>query len=354
MDRTPRLPADWQPIETIDAHTAGEPLRVVVDGFPELDGETILERRRYLEAEHDDLRTALMLEPRGHTDMYGAVLTEPVSRGGDVGVLFLHNDGYSTMCGHGIVALGVVLVETGMVDASQPAETIGFDTPAGLVSATVHLDEGDTLDLADGRVVPRVASVSFENVPSFVHALDQTIDVPEYGEIQYDLAYGGAFYAYCDADQFDLDLAPGHADEIARAGMAVKRAVADAVSLDHPTDDDLEFLYGTIFRGPAESAAADSRNVCVFADGQVDRSPTGTGVSGRLAIQSERGTLDVVDDLVVESILGTTFTGRVVETVTEGDNDAIVPRITGTAHVTGRTEFVRDPDDPLREGFRVD
>lgn len=341
MDRDPRLPEEWPRIETIDSHTAGEPLRVIVDGFPELEGSSILERRRYLRENHDDLRTALMWEPRGHTDMYGAVLTESVTEAGDVGVLFATNEGYSTMCGHGIIALGVVLVDTGIVAASPPEETIDFDTPAGLVSATTHLSDG------------RVESVSFENVPSFVDGLDRRIDVDEFGTVEYDLAYGGAYYAYCDADQFGLDLTPENADEIRRAGMAIKRAVADSVSIEHPHEDDLGFLYGTIFRGPAEDRDADSRNVCVFADGQIDRSPTGTGVSGRLAINNERGTLDVGDEFVVESIIGTTFTGTVVETTMEGDRSAVVPRITGSAHVTGRNEFVLDPDDPLRDGFRL-
>ncbi|WP_323674700.1 proline racemase family protein [Halorubellus sp. PRR65] len=340
------LPEDWARVETVDAHAAGEPLRVVVDGLPSLDGDTILDRRRDMQANHDDLRTALVLEPRGHADMYGAVLTDPVSVEGDVGVLFTHNDGYSTMCGHGIVALAVVLVETGMIDAAPPETTIGFDTPAGLVTATA------TVERDEGR--DRVASVSFENVPSFVHALDETVDVPGYGSVSFDLAYGGAFYAYCDVEAFDLDLTPGDADELRRAGMAVKRAVADEIDLQHPKADDLEYVYGTIFRGPARGDDADTRNVCVFADGQIDRSPTGTGVSGRLAVQHARGALDVGDAFVVESILGTTFTGEVVASTTVGDRPAVVPRVTGTAHVTGRSEFVRDPADPLRDGFRVD
>ena len=347
------LPEPWPRIETIDAHAAGEPLRVVVDGFPELDGDTILARRRDVEASHDDLRTALVLEPRGHADMYAAILTDPVTPEGDVGVLFAHNDGYSTMCGHGIVALGVVLVETGMMDATGPETTIGFDTPAGLVTATAAVEEADAVEGSD-RGGPRVASVSFENVPSFVHALDEPVDVPGYGEVTVDVAYGGAFYAYCDVEEFDLELAPGNGDALRRAGMAVKRAVADAVDLRHPKAADLEYVYGTIFRGPPEDDDADSRNVCVFAEGQIDRSPTGTGVSGRLAIQHARGALDVGDAFVVESILDTTFTGEVAATTTVGDLDAVVPRVAGNAHVTGRSEFVRDPTDPLRDGFRVD
>lgn len=341
MDREPQLPERWTRIRTVDAHTAGEPLRVVVDGFPPLDGTSILDQRRDLQANHDELRTALMWEPRGHTDMYGAVLTDSFTPEGDVGVLFTTNKGYSTMCGHGIIALGVVLIDTGMMAASPSEETIDFDTPAGLVSATALLPDG------------HVESVSFENVPSFVDGLDRQVDVAEFGPVEYDLAYGGAFYAYCDADQIGLDLTPENTDEIRRAGMAIKRAVAESVPIEHPREADLSFLYGTIFRGPAETPDRDSRNVCVFADGQIDRSPTGTGLSGRLAINYERGTLDVGDDFTVESIIGTAFTGTIVESTTEGGRSAVVPRIRGSAHITGRHEFVIDPVDPLRDGFRI-
>jgi proline racemase len=364
LDRAPAIPEDWTRIETVDAHAAGEPLRVVVDGFPALEGESILDRRRHVEATHDDLRTALLLEPRGHPDMYGALLTEPVSPEADLGVLFATNEGYSTMCGHGIVALGTVLVETGMLPASPPTESIGFDTPAGLVEATAHLDghagegeaddqEGGAPEAIDRDVGHRVASVSFENVPSFIVDRGARVDVPGYGSIEYDLAYGGAFYAYCDVDQFDCSLTRADADAVRHAGMAVKRAVAEAVEIDHPRSADLEFLYGTILRGPPEDAANDGRNVCVFADGQIDRSPTGTGVSGRVALAFDRGDLDVGDPLVVESVLGTTFTGTVVEETTVGGRPAVVPRVEGSAHVTGRSEFVLDPADPLRDGFRL-
>lgn len=337
----PQIPSEWNRIKTIESHTGGEPLRIIVDGFPELDGDTILERRRQMQEEHDDLRTALMWEPRGHADMYGAILTEPTTNEGDVGILFTTNKGYSSMCGHGIIALGTALLETKMLSSSPPEETISFDTPAGLVTATSKLDDGS------------VTSVSFENVPSFVPLLDQTVTVPRLGEIEFDLGYGGAFYAYCDADQLDLDLSPDNADEISRTGMAIKNAVSDSFSIEHPIEDDLSFLYGTIFREETTTDGCDSKNVCVFADGQIDRSPTGTGVSGRLAIQHERGNLKVGEEFSVESIIGTVFRGEIARKEVYGGYDAVVPRITGSAHITGRNEFVIDPDDPLRNGFFV-
>ena len=339
MDIDATIPEDWTRIETVDAHTGGEPLRLITGGFPALAGDSILEKRRYLREHHDDLRTALLWEPRGHTDMYGAVLTEPETEDGDFGVLFLTNEGYSSMCGHGIIALGEMLIEADVIDADPPEEIIRFDTPAGRVTARASV--------ADGRV----ESVAFENVPSFVAELDGRVDVPDLGTVEFDLAYGGAFYAYVDADQVDLQLTPENAGEISRVGMQIKRAVAESTAIEHPFEDDLSFLYGTIFRGPSEEPDCDSRNVCVFADGQIDRSPTGTGVSGRLAINHARGKLGVGEAVVVESVIGTQFVGRIVESTTYGDDDAVVPEIRGTAHIVGRNEFVIDPEDPLRDGF---
>lgn len=337
----PQISSEWNRIKTIESHTGGEPLRIIVDGLPDLEGETILERRRRMQDEYDNLRSALMWEPRGHADMYGAILTEPVTDEADVGVLFTTNKGYSSMCGHGVIALGTVLLETKMLPSSPPKEVITFDTPAGLVTATSRLE---------GK---NVTSVSFENVPSFAPLLDQTVDVPHHGPIEFDLGYGGAFYAYCDADQLDLDLSPNNADKISRTGMAIKRAVADSFSVEHPVEDDLSFLYGTIFREGSATEGCDSKNVCVFADGQIDRSPTGTGVSGRLAIQYKRGNLKVGEEFAIESIIGTIFRGEVAREKAYGGYDAIVPKITGSAHITGRNEFVIDPDDPLRDGFFV-
>lgn len=337
----PQIPSEWTRIKTIESHTGGEPLRIIVDGLPDLEGESILERRRRMQDEYDNLRSALMWEPRGHADMYGAILTEPVTDEADVGILFTTNKGYSSMCGHGIIALGTALIETKMLSSSPPREVLAFDTPAGLVTATSQIEGGN------------VTSVSFENVPSFAPLLDQTITIPEYGTVEFDLGYGGAFYAYCDADQLNLDLSPDNADNIRRIGMAIKRAVAKSFNIEHPDEDDLSFLYGTIFREESNIDNCDSKNVCVFADGQIDRSPTGTGVSGRLAIQYKRGNLEIGEEFVIESIIGTVFRGEIVREKAYGGYNAIVPKITGSAHITGRNEFVIDPDDPLHNGFFI-
>jgi proline racemase len=343
MDPTAALnwnpPAEAMTIRTIDAHTEGEPFRVVVQGFPPLEGGTILEKRRFAMAHFDHLRTALMWEPRGHADMYGCLITEPVTSEADFGILFMHNGGFSTMCGHGIIGIATVAVETGMVPSDGPETTLRIDTPAGLVTAIAEVDAGG------------VRRVRFTNVPSFVAASDQAIDVPGLGTIRYDLAFGGAYYAFVDVDQVGLNCKPEATADLIQAGMAIKRAVMAQGPIDHPTDEDLGFLYGTIFIDRPSSPELHSRNVCIFAEGEVDRCPTGTGVSARLAIHHARGELDPGQVIEIESILGTRFRGKIVDTTQVDGTPAIIPEVSGTAHITGRNTFIIQPDDPLRDGF---
>jgi trans-L-3-hydroxyproline dehydratase len=277
-----------------------------------------------------------MFEPRGHADMYGCILTEAVTPDGDLGVLFMHNEGYSTMCGHGVIALVTVLLETGLLEAR---DAIRLDTPAGRVTARANFD---------GR---RVRSVAFENVPSFAYKLDQSVKVPGVGDVRYDVGFGGAFYAYCKAEDLGVRVAPEEFQKLIEAGMAVKRAVMDSLEIRHPFEEDLGFLYGTIIDGEPLTKGADSRNVCVFAEGEVDRSPTGTGVSGRVALEHAKGRLAVGEPFVIESLIGTRFTGRVVRETSFGEYAAVVPEVAGSAYITGRHEFLIAPDDPLRDGF---
>ena len=335
-------PEGWTVITTIDAHTAGEPLRVITGGLPPLPGATILEKRRYFREHLDHLRTALMWEPRGHADMYGCVLTEPETPDGDLGVIFMHNEGYSTMCGHGIIGLTKVVLDTGMVEKEGANPVLRIDTPAGRVTAHARREGG------------RVVEVSFLNVPSFVYALDQVVEVDGLGEVWYDVAFGGAFYAFCRAEDLGLHLVPEEFRRLIDLGMRIKRAVMESLEIRHPFKEDLSFLYGTIFVGPPHDPAHHSRNVCIFAEGQVDRCPTGTGVSARAALHYARGELTAGEPFVVESILGTCFTGRVVETTTFGPYyEAVVPEVTGSAHICGRNELLIDPEDPLRYGFML-
>jgi trans-L-3-hydroxyproline dehydratase len=331
--------AEWLSITTIDAHTAGEPLRVITGGFPPLAGDTILEKRRYAREQLDHLRKALMWEPRGHADMYGCIVTEPVTPDGTLGVLFMHNEGYSTMCGHGIIGLAKVALDTGMIELEGEAPVLEMDTPAGRVTATARREDGV------------VVEVSFLNVPSFVYALDQLVDVPGMGSVRYDLAFGGAFYAFVQAESVGVGLEGEDFRRLIDYGTQIKHAVMDSMTIEHPFEEDLGFLYGTIFIGGASQPGHHSRNICIFADGEVDRCPTGTGVSARSAIHYARGELGVNEPFIVESILGTTFTGEVVETTKYGPYDAVIPKVTGSAHICGRNELLIDPGDPLRNGF---
>jgi len=333
-------PAHWLCISTIESHTGGEPFRVVTGGFPELPGDSILARRRAAKERFDHLRTALMWEPRGHADMYGCLITPPVTTGAHLGVLFMHNEGFSTMCGHGIIALTTVALDTGMLPATPPRTTVRIDTPAGLVTAQARHQSG------------RVSSVSFQNVPSFA-LLDQSVDVPGLGRVRYDLGFGGAFYAYVNAPDVGLRLVPGSFRELIEKGMAIKRAVMARGGFAHPFEADLSFLYGTIFVGPPESAGNHSREVCIFAEGEVDRSPTGTGVSGRLAIHHARGEVAPSESITIESLVGSCFKGRVAGVTRFGPHDAVIPEVEGSAHLVGRAEWWLDPDDPFGRGFML-
>lgn len=332
-------PSDWLSITVIDAHTAGEPLRVITGGLPSIPGDTILAKRRYAMENLDQIRTALMWEPRGHADMYGCIPTEPVTDDGHLGVLFMHNDGFSSMCGHGIIGLVTVALDTGLIEIDSDEPVVRIDTPAGRVTARAFFQEG------------RVKEVSFRNVPSFLLISDHEIDLPGLGTLRYDVAFGGAFYAFCNAEQLGLQLLPEHYSELIAAGRQIKEAVSASEKIAHPFEDDLSFLYGTIFISDPHDPGNHSRNVCVFADGEVDRSPTGTGVSARAAIHHARGELAAGVEFRVESILGTCFTGMVVESTQFGPYEAVIPEITGSAYICGRSELLIDPDDPLKQGF---
>ncbi|PKL82821.1 MAG: proline racemase [Ignavibacteriae bacterium HGW-Ignavibacteriae-3] len=332
-------PDDWLEIETIDAHTGGEPLRIILSGLPEIKGATILEKRRYMKENLDHYRTSLMFEPRGHADMYGCIVTPPVTKDADFGVLFMHNEGYSTMCGHGIIAVTKVVIETGMFEMIAPLTTIKIDSPAGLITSHARIKNN------------KVESVYFHNVPSFVLMLNQTVDVPQLGIVNFDVAYGGAFYAYVKADQLGLTMAESEFGKLIEKGMLIKRAVMDNFTITHPFDKDLSFLYGTIFYGSALTKDADSRNVCVFADGEVDRSPTGTGVSARMALHYAKGEIGINQPMIIESIIGSKFTGSVTELTKFGKYDAVIPQVEGTAFITGKNTFYVDPSDAFKNGF---
>ncbi len=332
---------DWLQITTIDAHSGGEPLRIIINGFPQIKGKTILEYRQYVKENFDYLRTALMWEPRGHADMYGCIITPPVTPTAEFGILFLHNEGFSTMCGHAILTITKVVVETNIIEMKSPITEVKIDTPAGLVTAYAKIEDKE------------VKSVYFHNVPSFVVALDQVIKVPNLGEVHYDLAFGGAFYAFVNADEIGVKLRPEDSADLIRKGMAIKKTIMKNRTIEHPFENDLGFLYGTIFVGSSLSQEANSRNVCIFADGEVDRCPTGTGVSARMAIHYKKGEITLNEPMVIESIIGSKYTGSVVELTKFGGMEAVIPKIEGTAHITGVNKLVFDPNDSLKNGFII-
>jgi len=335
------FPSDWLSISTIDMHTGGEPLRILLDGYPEVQGETILEKRKYFREHLDHLRKGLMWEPRGHADMYGAVLTEPCTPEADFGTFFLHNEGYSTMCGHAIIALTKFVLDTGLVKKEGDAPQLIIDAPPGQIISTAYRKNGV------------VHSVSFKNVPSFVLYRDQQIEIPGLGLIGYDVAYGGAFYVIVDGDEMNLQLEPSGVNKLIELGMLIKKSVMRQKAIMHPYEADLSFLYGTIFTGKPYNSSRDSRNVCIFANGEVDRSATGSGVSARAALHHSRGELGPGVAMEIESILGTTMKVEIAELTTFGPHKAVIPQVSGTASFTGRNSFCFDPEDPLKEGFII-
>jgi proline racemase len=380
-------------VKTIDAHAAGEPLRLIVDGFPSPHGRTMLDKREWVKRHADHLRRALMLEPRGHGDMYGAILTEPVAPGSHAGVLFMHNEGYSTMCGHGVVAVTTIALERGLLMPGGDGASVVYDSPAGTIRARAHLGSGGTggpggsggsggpggpggpggsggssgsgesgtsgrsgESGGSGESVPdgglRVHSVSFTNVPSFVLHAGMIV---RFGSrtVRTDIAFGGAFYAIVDSESVGLPIDAAHLPELRRIGMAIKEAIEATQTITHPLEPGLTGIYGTIFTAPPANDSADLRNVTIFADAEVDRSPCGTGTCAVMAVIDAMGLLGEDRPFVHESLIGTRFKGRVASRTLVGDYEALVPEIEGSAWITGEHTFLIDENDPLKEGFRL-
>ena len=333
------LPDSWQTIETIDMHTGGEPLRIITKGLGEIKGETILEKRKFFKEHFDEVRTGLMFEPRGHADMYGAIITPPCTEDADFGTFFMHNEGYSTMCGHAIIALTKFVLETGLIKKEGDEPEFIINAPPGKIYSKAYLKNNI------------VEKVSFRNVPSFLYLKDQTIDVPGIGNIHFDIAYGGAFYVFCKAEELNLKLEAAEYNRLIDYGRRIKYAVADKFEIKHPFEEDLSFLYGTIIIGEPLDKNHHSRNVCIFAEGEVDRSPTGSGVSARAAIHFARHEIGINQSITIESLLDTLMTVKVVEETKYAQYDAVIPEVSGTAFFTGHHKFYFDTKDLLNKGF---
>ena len=328
-------------VETIDAHAAGQPLRLILSGLPPLRGTTLLERWRYANQHFDHIRRALLFEPRGHLDMYGCILTPPQRSDSHFGALFVHRGGFSPMCGHGVIALTTILLESGIVDMRAPETRLKIDTPAGLVRCYGFIEDD------------RVKKVYFENVPAFAVAQDESVEVPELGlTVKFDIAYGGAFFAFVDAGSIELSCVPENVSRIQQAGQAIHQAITRKMKIEHPVEPDLGFLFGVVFVDrPVRRRVgmADSRHVCVFSEGCIDRSPTGMAICARLALLAAQG--KPATSLTVEGILGNSFTGRVVAQTEDHGRPAVIVEVEGRAWITGRHTFFIDSADPCLEGF---
>jgi proline racemase len=322
-----------EPIETVDYHTAGEPFRIVTGGVPPLEGLTILEKRRFAAERLDEVRRLLVFEPRGHADMYGCFVTEPEDEGADLGVVFFHNAGYSTACGHGTIALVTWALESGRVRRQEPETRVVVDVPSGRVETVARVEDG------------RVAAVRFRNVPAFV--VDRGLDV---AGVRADVGFGGAFYASVEAP---FAVEPGNVPGFIELGRRVKQELeAAAAEYVHPLEPELRDVYGVIFweEGNAGRPLVQ-RNVTVFADGEVDRSPCGSGTSARLALLDSSGALERGEELIHLSVVGTEFRAWVVGDAAVAGFPAVVTEVEGSSYYTGRHEFALDPADPLGTGF---
>jgi len=336
-------------VHVTDMHTGGEPLRIITSGYPEIKGRTILEKRRYVREHLDDYRTMLMHEPRGHYDQYGALIVSiDDETDADIGVLFMHNEGYSTMCGHAVIALGRYIVDNKLqrnqtVDADSNEVKTNILCPCGVVTARVSIDKGVT------------GAVKFTSVPAFALKVDIQVKVPDYGEVSLDIGYGGAFYALVDINQVGMDLKETSCNKLVDFASAVTETVKKEIQIEHPEEEDLSFLYGTILTDGSDAYCDDvTSNLCVFADRQVDRSPTGSGVTARLAVQHAKRLIGLHQKRTFRnSKVGSEFVGEVVTETTCGTFDAVRISVQGEAFYTGMSQFFREEKDPLKDGFVV-
>jgi proline racemase len=314
---------------------------LVTAGLPPLRGATMADKLADAEERLGWVPGFLLLEPRGHKDMFGAILTAPCSPEADVGVVFIDNQGYEPMCGHAVIGTATTILEIGMVPMEEGETLVTLDTPSGLVCARVHVEEG------------RVTSVSFQNVPAFVYQTGVTLNVPGVGEVVVDVVFGGLFFAFVDGRQIALELAPENASALADLGMRILEVANERIEVDHPELPHIDRIIDLRFYVEPGAGGADSRNVVILGDHMVDRSPCGTGTSAEAALRHAQGRLRVGESFVTESIIGTQFTGEILTETTVGILPAVVPQVTGHAYLTGFHRFTLDPRDPFPEGFRL-
>jgi proline racemase len=328
-------------ISAIDTHTAGEPTRIILSGLPPILGATMAEKKQSMMENLDHFRTLLMQEPRGHKDMVGVIITHPTTGRGQYGILFMDNSGYLDMCGHGTIGITTALIDIGMVPPKEPKTVVTFDTPAGLVEGHARIEGG------------RVVEVSVANVSSFLYARDVELDLPDVGKITIDVSFGGNFFAMTPAKALGVSVQPDNISKLIQLGMMVKKAVNEKLTVQHPTEKHITTLELTEIYDKPESSRPFSKNVVIFGDGQVDRSPCGTGTSAAMATLYGKGELSLNEEFTNESIIGTRFKGKLVRETRVGNFVGADPIITGDAYITGIQQFVVDPSDPVKYGFMV-
>jgi proline racemase len=328
-------------IHAIDSHTMGEPTRIITGGMSKIPGDTMEKKRAYLEGNLDYIRTAVMHEPRGHKDMFGSILVEPISEEADYGIIFMDGGGYLKMCGHGSIGAATAIVETGMVEVVEPVTKVVLDSPAGLIRAEVEVKDG------------KVGEVTLTNVPSFLYKEDLIINVQGLGDVKLDIAFGGSFFALVDVEQLNLDICASNVTELTQTAMKIRDEVNKSIIVAHPFLLDIKTVDLVELYGKPKTTGANLQNVVIFGSGQIDRSPCGTGTSAKLATLYAKGKLKINEPFVYESITGTMFTGRVTEEVMIGEHKAVIPQIKGRAYITGFNHFIIDEEDPLRYGFTL-
>ena len=328
-------------IKTIDTHTEGQPTRIVTNLASQILGKDLVEKMNFCKENLDYLRTALMAEPRGHKDMYGCLLTEPVSKESDYGIIFMDNLGYMSMCGHGVIGVATALTEQKMVRTEEPITHFELDTPAGLVKVNVTMKNG------------RAESVRFMNVPSFVEYLDVDLEVQDLGKLKVDIVFGGNYFVFYTADEAGLEITPQNIEEIIDIAMKVMKSANQKYPVQHPELKHMNRINIGTITGKPKNSKANYLNVHVWGNRQFDRSPGGTGTCARMAALHAKGQLDVNEEIWVESLTGGLFKGKILELTKSGDKKAIIPEITGSAHITGLHQFVIKPNDSLKRGFLI-
>ncbi len=323
----------------VDAHTVGEAARIIVGGIPYIPGKTMFEKKRHIEEQWDDIRQLLMYEPRGHSAMSGAILTQPTLPEADMGIVFIEVSGCLPMCGHDTIAACTVLLETGILPAKEPVTHLVLETPAGVVRAEVEVG-------AHG-----VTGVTFENVPAFLFLKDVEVDVPAVGRIAADVSYGGNFYAILPASMVDIPLEPQHASSLVQVGQAIRSALNAKVNVVHPDNPLIQGISHVMFTAPPTNTEATQKNAVLFGESGIDRSPCGTGTSARMAQLHARGQFGLHQSFVHESIIGSLFSGKLIGETRVGVYPAVIPTIKGRAYISGFNTIVLDPEDPFPKGF---